>query len=369
MDHSHSVSAQKENGLQLQGIDYIELYVGNALQAAHYYRTAYGFAPIAYMGMETHARDRTSYMLRQADCQIVLTAPLDGHTALAEHVRVHGDGVKDIAFRVENTTEAFRIAIEHGARPVMEPTLMQDEHGSIVKATIAAYGDTVHSFIQRKTYSGVFLPQYQPIADTSSVKTGIQAFDHFAVSVPHGQLRTWVNFYKEVFDFHLIHEEGITTEHSAMRSEAVQDSSERIKFVIVEPVPGKRMSQVEEFLTFFHGAGVQHIALHTDDIARSIQTLQASGVGFVSTPSSYYDMLPNRVGSVQEDIDLLRHLNILVDRDERGYLLQIFAKPLQDRPTLFIEVIQRKNARGFGGGNIKALFQALEREQEKRGNL
>jgi 4-hydroxyphenylpyruvate dioxygenase len=354
---------------QIQGIDYVELYVGNVTQAAHYFRTAFGFTPVAYAGLETGLRDRASIVMQQGECSLLLTAPLQATGPIAEYVLQHGDGVKDIAFRVENIEHAFGAAVRLGAQPLQEPTVLEDHDGRVLKATVAAYGDVVHSFIQREGTQETFIPGYQSLKRLAAPLARLNMLDHFAISLPTGELQRWVNFYTQVFGFHQIHEEGIATEYSAMQSIAVEDSSERIKFVLIEPLPGKRKSQIEEFLKFNQGPGVQHIALHTQDIISTIELLESNGVSFVSAPESYYEMLPERVGAISEDIRALRRVNVLVDRDEWGYLLQIFARPLQGRPTLFIEVIERKAARGFGSGNIQALFKALEREQARRGNL
>ncbi len=353
----------------LQKIDYVELYVGNVTQAVHYFRTAFGFTPVAYAGLETGLRTSTSIVMQQGECTLLLTAPLGSTGPVAEYVLQHGDGVKDIAFGVENVEEVFNKAVHLGARPLQEPTVLEDQNGQILKASIAAYGDVVHSFIQRERTQETFFPGYQPLKRLQAPQTGLHMLDHFAISLPPGEVQRWVDFYSQSFGFHQIHEEGISTEYSAMQSIAVENSSGLIKFVLIEPIPGKRRSQIEEFLTFHQGPGVQHIALHTQDIIRTIETLEANGISFVSAPESYYDMLPERVGSISEDINALRRVNVLVDRDEWGYLLQIFSLPIQKRPTLFIEVIERKNARGFGSGNIQALFKALEREQARRGNL
>lgn len=353
----------------LLGVDYLELYVGNLTQAAHYFRAAFGFTPIAYAGLETGLRDRASLVMQQGECFLLLTSPLYSTGEVADYILKHGDGVKDIAFRVKDAESVFRAAVHLGAQPLQEPTLLEDQSGRIVKATVAAYGDVVHSFIQRQDGPETFFPNYQRLKHTQAPWIGLHMFDHFAVSLPPGELQQWVKFYMEVFGFHQIHDEGIITENSAMQSIAVEDSTEQIKFVLIEPAPGKRKSQIEEFLKFHQGAGVQHIALHTQDIVSTIEALEANGVGFVSSPGSYYDMLPERIGSISEDVEVLRRLSVLVDRDEWGYLLQIFSLPIQCRPTLFIEVIQRKAARGFGSGNIQALFKALECEQARRGNL
>lgn len=363
------VYTQEKNVPRLQGIDYIELYVSNARQAAHFYRTAFGFTPIAYAGLETGMRDRISFVMRQGECHLVLTAPLTSHGPIAEQVQRHGDGVKDVAFRVDDVVGTFAEAVRRGARSLMEPTVLEEEEGRVIKATVAVYGDTVHSFIQRDGCQSSFFPTYQAITSAPVPWTGLNAVDHCAISLPQGELQQWVNFYTQVFDFQQIHEEGIATEYSAMNSIALQDSTERIKFVLIEPVPGKRKSQIEEFLKFYQGPGVQHVGLLSDDIIKTVRALGTNGVNFVSAPPSYYEMLTDRVGSISEDTAALREVNVLVDRDDWGYLLQIFSRPVQSRPTLFIEVIQRKNARGFGSGNIQALFRALEREQARRGNL
>ncbi|BCL80808.1 4-hydroxyphenylpyruvate dioxygenase [Ktedonobacteria bacterium brp13] len=364
-----SVSLMTDVVEQLQAIDYVELYVGNAVQAAHYYQSAFGFTPVAYAGLETGSRDRVSYVMQKDDCYFVLTAPLTSEGPIAEHVKRHGDGVKDIAFRVKDVRKIFASAVQLGASPLLEPTELEDEGGRVLKATIATYGDNVHTFIQRDGFAGTFLPAYQPLKLQQAPWTGLHTIDHFAICLPYGELTQWVQFYMQVFGFQQIHEEGIVTEYSAAKSIAVQDRTESIKFVLLEPIPGKKKSQIEEFLKFHEGPGVQHVALQTQEIVKSIEALEANGVGFVAAPSSYYEMLPERVGAVSEEISDLRKENILVDSDEWGYLLQIFSQPVHNRPTLFIEIIQRKNARGFGSGNIQALFKALEREQSRRGNL
>ena len=363
-------SLQESDALQLRGIDYIELYVGNARQAAHYFRTAFGFTPIAYAGLETGVRDRMSFVMRQDKSFLVLTSPMAPDGPIAEEVMGHGDAVKDIAFRVDNAAEAFDKVVRRGARPLMEPTVLEGDTGRIIKATVASFGDTVHSFIQRDNFdSPSFFPTYQEIPRAPVPWTGLNEIDHFAVSLPQGELDHWVEFYTQVLGFHQVFQEAIKTEYSAMNSKVVQDTTDNIKFVLIEPVPGKRKSQIEEFLKYNCGPGVQHAALHTNDIIGTVRALQANGVGMVPAPASYYEMLPERIGSISEDTEALREVNVLVDRDEWGYLLQIFTLPIQSRPTFFIEVIQRKDARTFGNGNIQALFKALEREQAKRGNL
>ncbi|HTK09085.1 MAG TPA: 4-hydroxyphenylpyruvate dioxygenase [Ktedonobacteraceae bacterium] len=354
---------------QLQGVDYVELYVSNARQAAHYYRTAFGFVPVAYAGLETGTRDRLSIVMKRDECFLLLTSPLNSESPISHYLSIHGDGMKDIAFRVKDASQAFAQAIKWGARPLVEPTVLEDEQGRVVRATVAVYGDVVHSFVQREGFQGTFLPTYQALPSLKAPETGLYAIDHFAISLPPGEVQRWVDFYTQAFHFYPIHEEAISTEFSSMSSKAIQDRSESIKFVLIEPRPGQRKSQIEEFLKFHQGAGVQHLALHSHDIIKTIHTLEENGVGFVSAPDSYYEMLAERVGVIVEDTQSLRDVNVLVDRDEWGYLLQIFSLPVQSRPTFFIELIQRKGGRGFGSGNIQALFRALEREQARRGNL
>lgn len=362
---------QQTDALHLKGFDYIEFYVGNAHQAAHFYRTAFGFKPVAYSGLETGARDRLSYVLEQRNIRLVLTSALDHTDPVAEHVRLHGDGVKDIAFTVKDAAQAFDETLKRGARPLLEPTLFEDNGGSVIKASVGVYGDTAHSFIQRGDYEGVFFPNHVPLKDIPPppISPCLAAVDHIAISLEPGQLDEWVEFYQKVFGFAVSHHEDVETEYSAMNSKVMQDETGKIKFPMVEPAEGKRRSQIEEYLAFYRGPGVQHIALLSADIVKTVDALRAGGNQFLRTPETYYEMLGERVGRIEEELDALRARNILVDRDESGYLMQIFTKPLQGRPTVFMEAIQRKGARGFGSGNIKALFQALEREQALRGNL
>ena len=359
--------------LKLKYLDYVELYVGNPLQSAHFCRTALGFTPIGYAGLETKVRDFSSYVVAQGNIRLVLTGGLTSDSPISEHVKIHGDSVKDIAFAVDDAARVFEMAVGHGARPVMEPTVFEDKHGQVVKATIAAYGDTVHSFVQRNSYQGVFFPNYRRIKDPPpSISTGLQEIDHVAIGMAYGQLEEWVEFYKKVLSFHEMYEEMISTEHSAMNSKVVEDSTGQIKFPIVEPAPSAntKRSQIDEYLTYHHGPGAQHIAFLTHDIVASVRAWQANGIGFVFTPGAYYDMLESRVGKLDAELmAALRELKIMVDRDDWGTLMQIFSKPIQSRPTLFLELIQRDGARGFGAGNIKALFEAVEREQALRGNI
>lgn len=356
--------------LHLTGYDYLEFYVGNAHQAAHYYRTAFGFTPTAYSGLETGRRDSVSYVVEQGNIRLVLTSALDPSSPVAEHVRVHGDGVKDIAFAVKDAARAYEELLARGARPVAEPSAVEDEKGRVVKATVGVYGDTVHTLVQRDGYEGEFMHGYMPIERKQPLaNVGLSAVDHIAVSIEPGQLDRWVEFYESVLSFHESHREDVETAYSAMNSKVVQNSTGRIKFPMVEPASGTRRSQIDEYLEFYHGPGVQHVAFLSGDIVKSVGALRSSGSEFLRTPDTYYEMLRDRVGSIREDVETLRRLNILVDRDDSGYLMQIFTKPVQSRPTVFMEVIQRRGARGFGSGNIRALFEALEREQTLRGNL
>jgi 4-hydroxyphenylpyruvate dioxygenase len=359
------------NEAQLLDIDYVEFYVGNAFQAAHFYASTFGLPTVARAGLETGAKDRVSFLTRLNEIRMIFTSSLRPDGAIAEHVRLHGDSVKDIAFRVRGAAQAFESAVRRGARPVMEPTVYEDEDGRVVKATIAAFGDTVHSFIERDAYRGdAFFPQYRKHPNPLfPVSNGLLAFDHIAVSVEAGKLDRWVDFYGEVLGFHQSHQEDVSTEYSAMNSKVVQNSTGQIVFPIVEPALGKRKSQIDEYLSFHCGPGAQHIALLSSDIVKTVRTLRNNGIEFLYTPDTYYDGLEERIGKLEEDIQPLREQNILVDRDGSGYLKQVFTKPLQSRPTVFMEIIAREGARGFGGGNIKALFDAMEREQALRENL
>ncbi len=359
--------------LPIQAIDHVEFYVGNAKQAAQYYRTAFGFAITAYAGLETGVRDRASYMLEQGEIRLALTGALSPDSPIAEHVRKHGDGVKDIALRVENCEKAFEEAVRRGAVPVMEPTSFADHNGVLRKATIAVYGDTVHSFVERKAYNGVFAPGYKAMKGAqAATPTGIAAIDHMVANVELGRMLEWVRFYENVMgfsQFQTFDDKDISTEYSALMSKVMAGGNGKVKFPINEPAEGKKKSQIQEYLDFYEGPGVQHIAVLTGDIIATVEALKANGVQFLETPDSYYDTLEERVGVIDEPMSALRRLKILVDRDEEGYLLQIFSKPVQDRPTLFFEIIQRKGSRSFGKGNFKALFEAIEREQALRGNL
>lgn len=356
--------------VQLDGFDYIELYVGNASQAAHFYQATFGFQPIAYAGLETGEHSRVSYVLAQGEIRLILTAPITPESSVSEHLRLHGESVKDIAFRVPDAARAFDRAVKLGAHPVMKPSVFENEAGRFVKSTVAAFGDTVHSFVEREGKLETFFPHFLAIENGSpAASSGLTEIDHVAISVEAETLDRWIDFYKEVLGFCQSHQEDITTNLSAMHSKVVQSSTGRIKFPIMEPAPGQRKSQIEEYLAFHRGAGVQHLAFRSSDIVQTVSTLRRNSIQFLGTPDTYYSMLQERVGRLGESVESLHELGILVDRDEWGYLLQIFTKALQSRPTFFIEVIQRSGARGFGAGNIKALFEAVEREQAMRGNL
>lgn len=366
----HEINQRQSQDIPQLEADYIELYVGNAHHAAHFYRTAFGFRPIAYAGLETGLRDRVSFVVAQGNIRLMLTSAVSPDHPIAEHVKLHGDGVKDIAFRVADAEQAFATALRRGAREAAAPTAEEDRHGRVVRATIGVYGDTVHSFIQREGDDGFLFPHYQAIKNPPPANPiGLTEVDHIAVCVEPGALDRWTTFYRETLGFQQLHEESVETDYSAMNSRAAQDPSGKIKFVIMEPAPSKRKSQIEEYLSFYQGAGAQHIAVLTDDIVATVQALRENGVEFRPTPGAYYDTLEDRVGAISEDVAALREQNILVDRDKWGYLLQIFARPVQSRPTLFCEIIQRVGARGFGSGNIKALFESIEREQALRGTL
>ena len=357
----------------INGTDHVEFWVGNAKQASHFYRTTFGYRLVAYRGPETGTRDRASYVLQQGKVRLILTSPITPEGEVAEHVRLHGDGVRDIALWVDDAEALFHTAVERGARPVREPETLSDEHGQVVTAAIATYGDTIHTLVQRSGYEGAFLPGYQPRTSPYNPEpVGILYVDHCVGNVELGKMNEWVSFYERVMGFkNLISfdDKDISTEYTSLMSKVVANGNERIKFPINEPAQGKKKSQIDEYLEFYRGPGVQHLALATDDILATVSRLQDRGVEFLNVPTTYYDELQDRVGTIDEPVDELARLGILVDRDPDGYLLQIFTKPVQDRPTLFYEIIQRKGARSFGKGNFKALFEAIEREQALRGNL
>jgi 4-hydroxyphenylpyruvate dioxygenase len=357
--------------LKIRGTDHVEFYVGNAKQAAYYYAHAFGFSIVAYAGLETGIRDRASYVLQQGKVRFVLTAPLSPEGPIAEHVHRHGDGVRDIALEVEDVDRAWEGTTKRGARSIHEPHDVTDEQGTIRRAAIATYGDTIHTFVDRSKYRGVFLPGFQPTG-MAAAEGPLLYVDHMVGNVALGDMNRYVAYYRDVMGFSQwqhFDDKDISTEYSALMSKVMADGSGRIKFPINEPADGRRKSQIEEYLEYYRGAGVQHIALATKDIISTVGRLRESGVAFLTVPPAYYEMLPDRVGTIDEDIATLGKLGILVDRDEEGYLLQLFTKPVEDRPTVFYEIIQRKGSRGFGKGNFKALFESIEREQALRGNL
>jgi 4-hydroxyphenylpyruvate dioxygenase len=364
--------------LPLLGTDYVEFYVGNAKQAAHYYKTAFGYQSLAYAGLETGIKDRTSYVLAQDKIRLVFTTPLNENSPINDHLRKHGDGVKVVALWVEDATSAYNETIKRGARSFMEPTTETDEFGQVVRSGIYTYGETVHVFVERKNYSGTFLPGYKEWkSDYNPESTGLKYIDHMVGNVGWNEMNTWVKFYEDVMgfvNFLSFDDKQIHTEYSALMSKVMSNGNGRIKFPINEPAEGKKRSQIEEYLDFYGGPGVQHIAIATDDIIKTVSQLRARGIEFLSAPpSEYYKAIPERLGQhmgmMKEDISKIEELAIMVDADEDGYLLQIFTKPQQDRPTLFFEIIQRMGAKGFGAGNFKALFESIEREQAKRGTL
>jgi 4-hydroxyphenylpyruvate dioxygenase len=359
--------------LPLMGTDYVELYVGNAKQAAHFYKTAFGFQSYAYSGPETGDKEKVSYVLIQNKVRLVLTTPLHPEGAIAEHVNKHGDGVKAVALMVNDAKDAFEQTVKRGAKPYMEPTTREDADGKIVMSGIHIYGDTVHLFIERKDYKGTFMPGFKVWeSHYNPADVGLQYIDHCVGNVGWNQMNTWVSFYEDVMGFKNIltfDDKQISTEYSALMSKVMSNGNGFVKFPINEPAKAKKKSQVEEYLDFYKDAGVQHIAIATQDIITTVTALSERGVEFLKVPNTYYDQLLDRIGPIDEDLEPLRKLGILVDRDDEGYLLQIFTKPVEDRPTLFFEIIQRKGAKSFGAGNFKALFEALEREQELRGNL
>ena len=359
--------------LPLQGTDYVEFYVANAKQAAHFYKSAFGFQSLAYAGPETGVKEKASYAIRQNKLTFVLTTPLRSNTEIAEHIYNHGDGIKALALRVDDAQDAWIQTTKRGAKNYMQPEVLHDEYGEFVMSGIHTYGETVHLFIERKNYTGAFMPGYVAWkTDYNPSSTGLQYVDHCVGNVGWNQMDKWVKFYEDVMGFKNIlsfDDEDISTEYSALMSKVMSNGNGYVKFPINEPAEGKKKSQVEEFLQFYDGQGVQHVALATDHIVETVTQLQSRGVEFLKVPSTYYEDLKDRVGKIDEDIEPLKDLGILVDRDDEGYLLQIFTKPVEDRPTLFFEIIQRKGAKSFGKGNFKALFEAIEREQAMRGNL
>ncbi|MCZ8169272.1 MAG: 4-hydroxyphenylpyruvate dioxygenase [Flavobacterium sp.] len=364
--------------LPLLGTDYVEFYVGNAKQSAHFYKTAFGFQSLAYKGLETGSRDAVSYVLQQGKIRLVLTTPLNSDSPINDHLRKHGDGVKVVALWVEDARSAWEETTKRGARSFMEPTVEKDAHGEVIRSGIYTYGETVHVFVERKNYTGTFLPGFMDWkSDYNPAPLGLKYIDHMVGNVGWGEMNQWVKWYEDVMGFEnflSFDDSQIHTEYSALMSKVMSNGNGRIKFPINEPAEGKKKSQIEEYLDFYEGPGVQHIAVATDDIIQTVAGLRARGVEFLPPPpQAYYDEIPARLGKhmevMKEDIKALQALSILVDADEEGYLLQIFTKPVEDRPTLFFEIIQRMGAKGFGAGNFKALFESIEREQALRGTL
>ncbi len=360
--------------LPLNGTDYVEFYVGNAAQAAYYYSQAFGFDIVAYRGLQTGSRTTTSFLLTQDKIRFVLTGALLSDSDVARHVAKHGDGIRDLALWVDDARKSYEETMKRGAKSVRAPEVLEDEHGQVVVSAIAAYGDTIHTFVERKDYSGLFMPGFAPFTGSfpASRSIGLKYVDHCVGNVELGEMNRMVDFYADVMGFKQLvsfDDTDISTDYTALMSKVMSNGNERIKFPINEPALGKKKSQIEEYLDFYEGPGVQHVAMATDDILFTVSELQSRGVSFLHVPTTYYDDLQDRVGAIDEPIEELAKLGILVDRDEDGYLLQIFTKPVQDRPTVFYEIIQRKGARSFGKGNFKALFEAIEREQALRGTL
>ncbi len=366
-------SVEAQDFLPLHGTDYIEFYVGNAKQAAHFYKTAFGFQSLAYAGPETGVRDKASYVVRQQKLTFVFTTPLRSGNVIADHIYKHGDGIKVLALKVDDATSAWKETTSRGAKEYMQPVTLQDDEGQVVLSGIHTYGETVHLFVERKNYQGVFMPGYRPWTTVyNPPSAGLLYVDHCVGNVGWNQMNPWVAFYQDVMGFRNIlsfDDKDISTEYSALMSKVMSNGNGFVKFPINEPAHGKKKSQVEEYLDYYDGEGCQHVALATNDIVETVSDLQRRGIEFLKIPSSYYDDLLSRVGHIDEDLEPLKKLGILVDRDEEGYLLQIFTRPVEDRPTLFFEIIQRKGAKSFGKGNFKALFEAIEGEQEARGNL
>jgi 4-hydroxyphenylpyruvate dioxygenase len=367
------VAAEATDTFPINGTDFVEFFVGNAKQASQYYRSAFGYQLLAYRGPETGTRDRASYLLQQHKVRLVLTSALTPDHPIADHVHRHGDGVRDIALWVDDARQAYAAAVERGATSAGEPVVLRDEEGEVVIAAIHTYGDTIHSLVERRNYRGTFLPGFRPVESRfNPAPVGLLHVDHCVGNVELGRMNTWVKFYEDVMGFRNLisfDDKDISTEYSSLMSKVVASGNERIKFPINEPAQGKKRSQIDEYLEFYRGPGVQHLAIATDDIIETVTALRDRGVEFLRVPTTYYGDLQARVGRIDEPVDALAELGILVDRDPDGYLLQIFTKPVQDRPTLFYEIIQRKGARSFGKGNFKALFEAIEREQALRGNL
>ncbi len=362
-----------EDFLPLNGTDHIEFYVGNAKQSAYYYQMAWGFELVAYAGPETGVRDRASYVLQQGKIRFVLTSAMHPDSEITKHVAQHGDGVKVLALWVDDAEKSFYETMSRGAKAHTQPATLTDEFGEVKISAIHTYGETIHKFIERKNYKGAFMPGYKAATSTfKSTPVGLKYVDHCVGNVELGKMNEWVKFYEDVMGFKLLitfDDKDISTEYTSLMSKVVSNGSGYVKFPINEPAAGKKKSQIEEYIEFYHGAGVQHVAIATDDILATVTELRNRGVEFLRVPDVYYDEVWDRVGKINEDVQAVKKLNILVDRDDEGYLLQLFSKPLQDRPTVFFEIIQRSGAKSFGKGNFKALFEAIEREQELRGNL
>ncbi len=363
----------QEDFLPLNGTDHIEFYVGNAKQSAYYYQSAWGYQLVAYAGLETGLRDRASYVLQQDKIRIVLTTSFDPESEISQHVKKHGDGVKVLALMVDDATKSFEETTKRGAKPAMQPTKMTDAFGEVIISAIYTYGDTIHKFVERKNYKGAFLPGFIAKSSNMEIKPiGLKYVDHCVGNVELGKMNEWVKFYEDVMGFKLLitfDDNDISTEYTALMSKVVSNGNGFVKFPINEPAEGKKKSQIDEYLEFYKGAGVQHIAVATDNILETVGELRKRGVEFLYVPGTYYEDVMERVGKIDEDIQDLKNMNILIDRDEEGYLLQIFTKPVEDRPTVFFEIIERHGAKSFGKGNFKALFEAIEREQELRGTL
>ena len=364
---------QAEDFLPILGTDYVELYVGNAKQAAHYYQSAWGFQPVAYAGLETGIKDRVSYVLQQDKIRLVLTSPLQEGGDINRHIDKHGDGVKTVALWVDDAAKSYRETVNRGAESYMEPKTIRDENGEVVLSGIHTYGETVHIFVERRNYNGPFMPGYRKWdPEFKPEPLGLKYIDHMVGNVGWNEMNKWCEFYAKVMGFAQLvsfDDKDISTEYTALMSKVMSNGNGRIKFPINEPAEGRKKSQIEEYIDFYNGAGVQHIAVATDNIIDTVKALKARGVEFLHVPETYYDTVLDRVGEIDEDLEPLKELGILIDRDDEGYLLQLFTKPVLDRPTMFFEIIQRKGAKSFGKGNFKALFEAIEREQEMRGTL
>ncbi len=361
------------NSYSINGFDHCELYVSNAKQAAHYYRTTLGFLPIAYRGLETGSRDRVSYVSKQNQVRFIFTSPLDNNSEINNHIYTHGDGIKDVSFTVDNAEAAWKESTKRGAESVLKPKLLTDDSGEAVIATIKAFGDTTHTFVQRNNYDGVFLPGYTVFdEDVLAEPTGLVHIDHVVGNQSDGEMQSVCNFYERVFGWHRfwsVDDKDITTEFSSLRSIVMANDNEIIKMPINEPADGLNKSQIQEFIDYYKSPGIQHVAMSTNDIIKTVTKLRNNGMEFLDVPKTYYESLTERVGEINEDLTMLEELGILVDKDENGYMMQVFTKPVQDRPTLFYEIIQRRGSNSFGKGNFKALFESIEHEQKKRGNL